>query len=331
MKPSSASRTAFTLIELLVVIAIIATLIGLLLPAVQKAREAANRAKCANNLKQLGLALQSYHDTFNDFPYGESFNLLGQSEYVYWICRIFPQIEQGSLNFNLTYGIYSGPWATYNSQAVVNPFKTMLCPSDKMTRAPAGYYGTPAPYMWRGSYAATFSPDGYIYAPTITVHGGSGTCNMTSSNPSFGSNLRALFNYGDNLGGVQYAISDVTDGTSNTVFLSELIMGPDTTYDIRGWWSNSWGAAYSHYLTPNSSSPDVIDAGASAYCNSQNSPCVATGPCWEANILGARSKHPGGVNTCYVDGSVHFVGDNVTPGVWTALASINGKEVNVNY
>jgi prepilin-type processing-associated H-X9-DG protein len=119
--------------------------------------------------------------------------------------------------------------------------------------------------------------------------------------------------------------------------LSEVIVGPtgDNTYDVRGWWSNSWGNAYSHYYTPNSTASDVIWSVVPTMCNTGgaglNAPCSATGPCWSAIIIGARSRHPGGLNACYVDGSVRFVQNAISPSIWQALGSINGNEVNVDF
>jgi prepilin-type processing-associated H-X9-DG protein len=165
------------------------------------------------------------------------------------------------------------------------------------------------------------------------IDGCSANCHATASNPSFGTSLMALFNMAIPSRPLQRRIADVTDGTSNTVALSEVIVGPlgNGSYDIRGWYTNNWGEAYSHYLTPNSTAPDVVWNAASSYCTGENAPCSVTGPCWSADILGARSRHPGGVNTCYADGSVHFVPNSIAPSVWQALGSINGGETNVDY
>ena len=146
-------RRAFTLIELLVVIAIIAILIGLLLPAVQKAREAANRIRCANNLKQIGLALHLYHDTLDGFPSAQDTNF--QPRYYWsWQAKILPYIEQDTLEREAEVWRDSGPpgnlrwipWYTAHNTQPQNPVlatvvPTYVCPSDLLTQsAQPGHY-----------------------------------------------------------------------------------------------------------------------------------------------------------------------------------------------
>src|SRR5690554_3271142 len=128
------NRTAFTLIELLVVIAIIAILIGLLLPAVQKIREAANRMKCTNNLKQIGLAMHNYHDDHGAFPSGSTWQVISNPVMprTVWTYYLLPYIEQDNLfrSIDLSIGIGGSNWWTVNGHAFVRVVKTYQCPSD---------------------------------------------------------------------------------------------------------------------------------------------------------------------------------------------------------
>src|SRR5437660_7925075 len=133
----SSRRSAFTLIELLVVMAIISILVGLLLPAVQKVREAADRLKCTNNLKQIGLALHNHHDSLGSFPASRNY----PSAFTYSAhARLLPFIEQDSIYKTINFSApYNDPSNAFASSAPVSIFQ---CPSDSQSRIPAGWAGT---------------------------------------------------------------------------------------------------------------------------------------------------------------------------------------------
>jgi prepilin-type N-terminal cleavage/methylation domain-containing protein/prepilin-type processing-associated H-X9-DG protein len=323
--------SGFTLVELLVVIAIIAVLIGLLLAGVQKVREAAARTQCQNNLKQVALAMHSYHDSYGKFPPGSTFNNYKKGEELYWTLLIFPYMEQSNIlnGFDYTMGVYGSgtshqqgtQWGAVNSLAVISPVKSLLCPSDTPTLTVANYVGTHGS-MWRSNYVANFSADGMLYEPGVQDMPWSG-CQNTSRNPSLASGKRGLLNWN-----VLRGIKDITDGTSNTSMLSECLQGPNGTYDVRGWWSNDWGGAFTAYLAPNSNTGDIVPRRYNGYCvNSVRMPCNYTGQCWADVYMGVRSNHTGGVNLALCDGSVRFVGNSISQTTWVSMGSINGGEI----
>ena len=292
----------FTLIELLVVIAIIAVLIALLLPAVQAAREAARRMQCVNNLKQLALATQNYHDIHGRFPLGgvghdpitgayAPVNAYRQP----FVESVLPFIEQGTL-----YAAYNlNDWYEDVANLTVRATRiaTYCCPSDQAIL----FYKTTTVYDVKGSYGVNWG-QGTFFAPIL-------------KGPFW-------LSYGA-------PIAEITDGTSNTVEMTELRQtpSPDIAHlDRRARMWNDDSATYqvSARLTPNSSAPDL---GTCLNNPIPNTPCVAGGSSSLTFYIGARSAHPGGVNASFCDGSVRFVKNTVNLLTWQALFSEAGGEV----
>jgi len=340
------TRHAFTLIELLVVIAIIGVLIALLLPAVQKVREAANRTSCKNNLKQLGLALHNYESTYRQFPAaikgnaGASPIFAGLPAYFFsWsaLAQLNPYLEQTNIynSMDLTQPIFVPPAFTIspaNQFAVQQVVKTFLCPSDRMEPISIAY-GEP------------------VIGPTnYAVCVGTGT---TNGGPPFGSqwNADGMFQAKK-----PTKISMVTDGLSHTAAMSESLLGngpenafgpipgdPQLVYAYTGFGTplndsncanaNLWNvenrrgfmwatgemrcASYNHYYTPNSPIYDCVT-------NDLN---PGEGIYSALAFRAARSRHPGGVNLLLGDGSVQFATNNVDPVTWRAISTRSGGEV----
>jgi len=312
---SRSSRRGFTLIELLVVIAIIAVLIGLLRPAVQASREAARRAQCMNNLKQLGLAYHNYHDGNNVFPPGE-LAVPGLTGLRYmWSGFVLPFIEQGTLAnaYNFQQGMGAGTAAVQNTTVLNTRIAAYQCPSDNPG---VNSGGNP-----RSNYVATYSPDGSMVEPGVPYTYGGGV------RSAFPGTRKAMSNIN-----VARGVRDATDGTSSTVILSECIAGASGSPDFRGMWYNDFGCQYTHHKTPNSLLPDTFWSAAwlPPICSmavKPKIPCNGAGPSWDSQDYAARSYHPGGVQTAMADGSVKFFKDTINLGIWQAVASINAGEV----
>lgn len=297
-------RSGFTLIELLVVIAIIAILIGLLLPAVQKIREAANRMSCSNNLKQLGLAFHNYNDTMDSLPRGE-----GDTPCCWgtWQVLILPYIEQDAL-FRL-YQNWGGNDSTgprYSSapnttNVTTKRLKTLTCPSD----TPQSPFGG----ITSHNYAVNFGNTSYGQQASLN--------GVTFLGAPFSNGANKL-----------YRLQTIQDGTSNTMLASEVIQGVGS--DLRGftWWGDA--SEFTTYLAPNSPLPDVIYTP--SYCNNQPPflPCTGTPTATNPTMFASRSKHTGGVNSLMGDGSVRFNRNTIDINVWRAISTTMGGETNTN-
>jgi len=301
MLPSALSRRrpGFTLIELLVVIAIIAVLIALLVPAVQKVREAAARAQCQNNLKQWGLAMHGYHDTYKRFPIGST-NTPRQT----WVMHVWAFVEQTALSKknDLTQPFYGAPATITGTMNGLLGARVPLyyCPSDSGSDLNA----SGETYMrTRGNYVVNWGNTYYDTAPG-TASAPFGHMNGNRATPR---NTR---------------MASITDGTSNTAMIAEYLMAKSANdNDWRGDIHNDDGVFRFHTLTtPNTTSADVV-----AWAQTTNDPLMPVNTAG-SQFNTARSRHTGGVNVGLCDGSVRFVTNSVATGAWAALGTMDGGE-----
>ncbi len=336
-------RAGFTLIELLVVIAIIAVLISLLLPAVQSAREAARRAQCINNLKQIGLALHNYNDTVGSFPPGGISTPGWVGTWWNWPAFILPQMEQAPLynaiNFSLpninqpTANAINDPQGTVYL-AVISSY---LCPSD-----PVASSGKVDNLSWL-TQGGDWSLIGTQYTAGATCYVGNWgdmkTGNTTfdlysgESAPGVGPNwgcggkFRGLF--GDCSDGRSSSLREITDGTSNTLLAGE--SSPNMNGALA--WVNG-DAVWASTVIPLNWKTELkdgqVDPTDGTTCGlSQLNNFTGALHCWrnQTTNYGFKSYHPGGVNFAFADGSVRFLKQSISPRVYNGLGTKAGGEV----
>jgi prepilin-type N-terminal cleavage/methylation domain-containing protein/prepilin-type processing-associated H-X9-DG protein len=303
------ARPAFTLTELLVVIAISAVLLSLLLAAVQRAREAANRIQCAHHLRQLGLALHQHHDAQGHFPSGllnTAWPLKGPNhERRDWMPRLLPFLEHEALYREFEAQAATGrdyPWFAPNAST---PIPVLLCPSDPASPKTYGAGGTPVSEGFHGNYALCL-----------------GSTALNPPEDLTGTRRDGLF-----FALSRTRLSSVLDGTSHTLMGAEIIVVPDTDQaDTRG---RHLDAVHGGTLFTTQQPPNTVVGDQGDYCiDGPRTPCRPLGGRDIAHY--ARSYHSGGVNGLFADGAVRFVADGVDAKVYQALGTRAGGEVTAD-
>jgi len=300
------TERGFTLVEVLVVIAIIAILIAMLLPAVQKVREAASRMECSSNLKQLALGTHGFHDIFHRMPYNQFLPDYGKgpdSLAWSWLARVLPFLEQQNL-----YNDGGIPQKTLRSSGVAqSQIAIFFCPSDiallRGTTLTAGNLtGFPVGLTnYKGVSGSNWGDDlegdaGPNFNTDWRHRGANGSFDGLSNGDGifFRTDYRQLLR-----------IFDIMDGTSNTFMIGE---------DLHSFDQHCGGWAYPNYVNSTCAIPlNYADPGRT-YTN------------WP-NRYSFHSKHTNGANFCFADGSVRFVSDSINLATYRALATIRGGEV----
>ena len=306
----------FTLVELLVVITIIGVLISLLMPAVQSAREAARRLQCANNLKQLALAMHTYHANKGVLPPaaimwvgelragapGEWYDDHG------WYTQIGAEIDQmpwfKSINFQLS---FSDPANDPAHRAMIALY---ACPDDGLQR---NEWQSNTWARVRANYAVNFGNTNYGQS--------------TKNGVLF---MGAPFSYHRS-----GTMADILDGTTNTLMMAEIVTVAEYQDQSPGQWGSPisdlttslGGQTFEGWLTPNSSVPDDI-ARACPLTGALTPPggCNLIGNDSTLQSFAARSRHPQGVNAALCDGSIHFFSETIDLSTWRALSTTRGLE-----
>jgi prepilin-type N-terminal cleavage/methylation domain-containing protein/prepilin-type processing-associated H-X9-DG protein len=313
MRRVRARRLGFTLIELLVVIAIIAVLIALLLPAVQQAREAARRTQCKNNLKQFGLSMHNYHDTFNRFPCSINPGNFGNPVGVGAMVHLLPYIDQAplynSINFvsATTWQAPVGTTAAVGSRYFEIAPPGFRCPSDTSSPYYPGTNGIQGNWATAsyGLSGGAQREDGNGCASYYGNPFGTGpTAHGDSRDPNAISGMFSRY-------GFSAAIKDVTDGTSNTILMGEC--RAECSDHQRHGWANT-NANWLFTTAPLNYQTCLNGSGCSSNSNWQTS-------------QGFKSRHVGGAHVLLCDGSVRFVSENIDYNNYQRLGDRHDNQV----
>ena len=321
-------RRAFTLVELLVVIAIIGTLVGLLLPAVQVARESARRSTCQNKVKQLVLGVLNRVDAQGTFPMGAQTWLDNAGPTIdgitygnrrwSWFVYVLPFVEEQSM--------YDAQWKVYSSST----FQTVpaLSPATSLSYLSLPQKATAVPSFMCPSDPTNPKLNSQDGPASSNNQGFHGNYVLSAGNQTYGTTSAGTAQ----LNGLSFPLSavklkDVTDGLSKTVAVSEIMLIPEPVggaVDTRGRYHNNMhgGCNFSTLNQPNTTVNDRLP-----YCSN----AVATAPCQGGSgtnhVIAARSYHPGGVNAAMADGAVRFVPNEISVQIWQAVGSRSGGEI----
>jgi prepilin-type N-terminal cleavage/methylation domain-containing protein/prepilin-type processing-associated H-X9-DG protein len=332
-------RSGFTLIELLVVIAIIGVLIALLLPAVQSAREAARRAQCTNNLKQIGLALHNYHSAVGAFPMGNARAYEAPGVVTDWgtfsaLAMLLPYLEQAPVysSCNFSWNIWYG-WGDPINRTVWNTkIDAFMCPSDGGAgrdhfNSYHGSIGT-GTRVWTEDTNGFFAPVRSATTIAMFSDGTSNTIAYTEALVGNYSNLRQKFrNMASGVPGSVPAAADLRDARQNLPAV--MAQAEACTLQIR----TAPGSNSNRGYRWSTGSPGLSLMNIIMTPNMQQHPWSACR--WDCSagcgtdfghLFNPTSVHPGGVNVLMADGSVKFVKDSIQQGVWMALGSRDGDE-----
>jgi prepilin-type N-terminal cleavage/methylation domain-containing protein/prepilin-type processing-associated H-X9-DG protein len=352
-------RTGFTLLELLLVIAIIAILVGLLMPAVQKVREAAARLACSNNLKQIGLALHNCHDSVGYLPPGMLMELIAQDSFHTAFTYLLPYLEQGNIHQLYNYDVQW--YDTANYTAVAYQIPVFYCPSNRnrgqmdLTPIMQQWQSPMPPVVGSCDYVLCKGANAGLYSdPSLIPDLARGLFNITQADSTavptglqFGQTPR-----------FRVRLTDISDGLSNTFAVGEAAGGtpyylvadlnnpsqPVTEPFVNGpavmeqawaaaslgdpahpWYAGLFGVTAQFGLLPNPrDEPMNRRPGMPTVVGNDRSGYNVTG---RDVVSGFRSRHTNGCNFLYADGSVHFIPQSIDPGTYRALSTYAGGEV----